>query len=122
MSFGTLALIVAVGLAGPLLAMVPTRLAPPIVIGEIAAGVALGYTGTKTIDATDPTLTFLASIGFALLMFIVATNIPIRHVNVRAVVVKGLVATGITVALSIALSPLVAAVSGLHKPGAIAVL
>jgi Kef-type K+ transport system membrane component KefB len=122
MTFGTLALIVAVGLAGPLLSLLPTRVAPPIVIGEIAAGVVLGQTGTKTIDPTDPTLAFLASIGFALLMFIVATNIPIRHVNLRAVIVRGVWATAITVALSIALSPLVASVSGLHKPGVIAVL
>jgi len=122
MSFGTLALIVAVGLAGPLLTRLPTRFAPPIVIGEIAAGVVLGQTGTKTIDPTNPTLAFLASIGFALLMFIVATNIPLRHVDLRDVVVKGLWATGITVALSIALSPVVASVSGLHKPGVVAVL
>jgi Kef-type K+ transport system membrane component KefB len=122
MSFGTLALIVAVGLAGPLLTLLPTRLAPPIVIGEIAAGVVLGQSGTKTIDPTQPTLAFLASIGFALLMFIVATNIPLRHVNLRAVTAKAAWATGLTVALSIALSPLVAGVSGLHSPGVIAVL
>jgi len=122
MTFGTLALIVAVGLAGPLLSVLPTRLAPPVVIGEIAAGVVLGQTGTKTIDATNPTLAFLANIGFALLMFIVATNLPLRHVNLRAVTTKGLWATALAVALSIALSPLVASLSGLHRPGVIAVI
>jgi Kef-type K+ transport system membrane component KefB len=122
MTFGTLALIVAVGLVGPLLTLLPTRLAPPIVIGEIAAGVVLGQTGTKTIDATDPTLAFLASIGFALLMFIVATNLPLRQADLGDVVVKGLSATALTVALAAALSPLVAAVSGLHRPAVIAVL
>jgi Kef-type K+ transport system membrane component KefB len=121
-SFGTLALIVAVGLVGPLLTLLPTRYAPPIVIGEIAAGVVLGQTGTRTIDATEPTLAFLASIGFALLMFIVATNLPLRHTDLRDVAAKGLLATAFTVALSVALSPLVAAVSGLHRPGVIAVL
>lgn len=122
MTFGTLALIVAVGLAGPLLTLLPTRFAPPIVIGEIAAGVVLGQTGTKTIDATDPTLAFLANIGFALLMFIVATNLPLRHADLGDVVAKGLLATGLTVALAAALSPLAAAVSGLHRPAVIAVL
>jgi Kef-type K+ transport system membrane component KefB len=122
MTFGTLALIVAIGLVGPLLTLLPTRFAPPIVMGEIAAGVVLGQTGTKTIDATNPTLAFLASIGFALLMFIVAANLPLRHVNLREVTVKGLWVTGLSVTLSIALSPLVAAVSGLHSPGVIAVL
>jgi Kef-type K+ transport system membrane component KefB len=121
-TFGTLALIVAVGLAGPLLTLLPTHLAPPIVIGEIAAGVVLGQTGTKTIDPTEPTLAFLASIGFALLMFIVATNLPLRHVDLRGVAAKGLWATALTVALSIALSPLIATLTGVHRPGVIAVL
>jgi Kef-type K+ transport system membrane component KefB len=122
MSFGTLALIVAIGLVGPLLTTLPTRFAPPIVIGEIAAGVVLGQTGTKTIDPTEPTLAFLASIGFALLMFIVATRLPLRHTDLRGVAVKGLWATGLTVALSIALSPLVATLTDVHRPGVIAVL
>jgi Kef-type K+ transport system membrane component KefB len=122
MSFGTLALIVAVGLAGPVLTLLPTRLAPPIVIGEIAAGVVLGHTGTKTIDPAEPTLAFLASIGFALLMFIVATHLPLRHTGLRGVAAKGLWATGLTVALSIALSPLVATLTDVHRPGVIAVL
>jgi len=53
MSYGTLALIVAVGLLGPLVALLPTRVAPPVVIGEIVAGVILGRTGTRTIDASN---------------------------------------------------------------------
>ena len=59
------------------------RFAPPIVIGEIAAGVAIGRTGTRTLDPNQPTLAFLAAIGFALLMFIVGTHIPIRDPRLR---------------------------------------
>ncbi len=122
MTYGTLALVVAVGLLGPLLALLPTRLAPPIVIGEIAAGVVFGLTGTGTIDATQPTLVFLANIGFALLMFIVATNLPLRDTRIRGAARRGLIATGVAIAVSIALSPLLAALTGLHRPALLAVL
>jgi Kef-type K+ transport system membrane component KefB len=121
-SYGTLALIVAVGLLGPLLTLLPTRVAPPVVIGEIAAGVAMGRTGTRTIVATQPTLAFLADIGFALLMFIVATRLPIHDRRLRTATRRGLWATALTVGLAIAVSPVIAAVSGLHRPGVIAVL
>ena len=43
MSFGILTLIVACGLVGPLLSGA-TRLAVPVVVGEIAAGVLVGQT------------------------------------------------------------------------------
>ena len=122
MSYGTLALVVAVGLLGPFLALLPTRAAPPVVIGEILAGVLLGRTGTRTIVATQPTLAFLADIGFALLMFIVATHLPLRDVRLRRAAGRGLAATAITVVVAIALSPAVAAVTGLHHPGILAVL
>jgi Kef-type K+ transport system membrane component KefB len=122
MSYGTLALVVALGLVGPLLALLPGRLAPPVVIGEIAAGVAFGRTGTRTIVATQPTLAFLADIGFALLMFIVATNIPLRDARLRSAVRRGLLVTVVAVGLALAAAPVVAAVSGLHRPAILAVL
>ena len=122
MNYGTLALVVAVGLFGPLLALLPTPMAPPLVIGEIAAGVVFGLTGTGTIDATQPTIVFLASIGFALLMFIVATNLPLRDTRIRGAARRGFVATGVAIAISIALSPLLAALTGLHRPALLAVL
>jgi Kef-type K+ transport system membrane component KefB len=122
MSYGTLALIVAVGLLGPLLAGLSPRVAPPVVIVEIAAGVVIGRTGTRTIDATQPTLAFLADIGFALLMFIVATKLPLRDARLRGAVRRGLWATAITVGLAIAVAPALAAVTGLHRPAMLAVL
>lgn len=122
MSYGTLALVVAVGLLGPLLALLPTRWAPPVVIGEIAAGIAVGRTGTRTIVATQPTLAFLADIGFVLLMFIVATNIPLRDARIWSAARRGLWAAGVTVALALALAPAVAALTGLHRPAVLAVL
>ena len=122
MSYGTLALIVAVGLLGPLVALLPTRVAPPVVIGEIVAGVILGRTGTRTIDATQPTLAFLADIGFALLMFMVAVSLPLRDARLRRAARRGLWATALTVGLAIALASVVASITELHRPGILAVL
>ncbi len=77
MTLGTLALIVAVGLAGPLLAW-SERLRIPVVVGELAAGVLVGRTGLQLVDSTGPTFSFLADVGFAMLMFIAGTHVPIR--------------------------------------------
>jgi len=76
-TLGTLALIVAVGLAGPLLAW-SERLRIPVVVGELAAGVLIGRTGLQLVDSTAPTFSFLADVGFAMLMFIAGTHVPIR--------------------------------------------
>ncbi|HWS47533.1 MAG TPA: cation:proton antiporter [Acidimicrobiia bacterium] len=122
MTFGTLALVVAVGLLGPVLALAPTRAAPPIVIGEIAAGVLIGTTGTGTLDPNQPTLAFLAAMGFALLMFIVGTHIPVRDERLRRASRRGGTATVVVLALSAAAAPLVAVASGLHRPAVLAVL
>jgi Kef-type K+ transport system membrane component KefB len=122
MSYGTLALIVAVGLLGPLVALLPTRVAPPVVIGEIVAGVILGRTGTRTIVATQPTLAFLADIGFALLMFMVALSLPLRDARRLGALRRGLWATAVTLGLAIALASAVATVTELHRPGILAVL
>lgn len=81
--FGTLALLVVIGMAGPLLAAVP-RLAIPVIIGELAAGMLVGRTGFDIVDTTDPTFALLANIGFALVMFVVGTHVPIRDVTLRA--------------------------------------
>lgn len=85
MSFGfsTLALVAIVGLAGPLLASVP-RLRIPVVIGELALGLLIGRTGFGLVDPADPTFSLLADIGFALVMFVVGTHVPIRDTTLRS--------------------------------------
>jgi hypothetical protein len=57
--FGTLALLVVVGLIGPMLASVP-RLRVPSVVGELLVGIVLGKTGLGVIDHTDPTFELLS--------------------------------------------------------------
>lgn len=77
MTFIVLALVVAVGLAGPLLAW-SDKLRLPVVIGELAAGIIVGQSGLRWIDPGEPTLTFLADIGFAMVMFVAGSHVPVR--------------------------------------------
>jgi Kef-type K+ transport system membrane component KefB len=87
-TFNTLTLIVAVGLLGPLLAL-PAKLHIPVVIGELIAGVALGPTGFRQLDASNSTFTFLADIGFALVMFVAGTHVPVRDPKLRPALRSG---------------------------------
>ena len=100
MSFGLLALIVAAGLAGPLLAGLP-RLGLPLVVGEIAAGVLLGRTGLEWIDPAEPTTAFLSEVGFAMLMFVVGTHLPLRDAAMRSSIRPAALGTLLVVALAV---------------------
>lgn len=90
MSFATLALVVTIGLLGPLLAL-PRHWHLPVVLGELAAGVVFGATGFGVLDATDETFTFLADMGFALVMFAAGTHVPVRDPAVRGALGSGFV-------------------------------
>jgi Kef-type K+ transport system membrane component KefB len=121
MNFGTLALVIAAGLIGPMLASAH-RFAPPVVVGQIIAGVIIGTGGLQWIDPTDPMLKGLAAIGFAVLMFIVGTHLPVREPGLRAAASAGfgLTATVFVLATVAALS--LAQVTGLHRPAILTVL
>lgn len=83
MSFALLALICAVALLGPIVSL--NRMAHiPVVIGELAVGVVLGHTGFGVIESSDVTLAFMAQIGFALVMFVAGTHVPLRQPAMRA--------------------------------------
>lgn len=82
MSFATLALIGAAALAGPLLALIP-RLSLPMLLGELMAGIALGASGARVLHPSNATFTFLANIGFALVMFVAGSHVPVRDARVR---------------------------------------
>ncbi len=121
MTIATLALIVGVALAGPVLSW-SDRLRIPVVVGELAAGVVIGRTGFRLVDATTPTFVFLADIGFALVMFVAGSHVPIRDHALRAgsrLVLLRLVAVGVAAAL---LGPLVSAVFGTGHAALYAVL
>lgn len=89
MTFALLALICLVAFAGPLFNLRP-RLRLPVVIGELVVGVVLGQTGLQVVDGSDPTLTFLADIGFALVMFVAGTHVPLRNPEMRTGLMPGI--------------------------------
>ncbi|MEU4191596.1 cation:proton antiporter [Kribbella sp. NPDC026611] len=107
MSFTMLAVVVAVGLLGPLLA-VRRNWHVPVVLGELLAGVLLGRTGIGYLDAADERFTFLAEIGFGLVMFVAGTHVPVRDAGLRRAirpgvlraVITGVVATGLAFGLN----------------------
>jgi len=88
MGFGTLALVGAAGLLGPLLALRSWHV--PIVLGELVAGIVLGSTWFGWLDPTEPTFVFLARIGFALVMFVAGSHVPIRNPALRHGIWRGL--------------------------------
>jgi Kef-type K+ transport system membrane component KefB len=119
--FDTLALLVVVGLAGPLLAAIP-HLRVPVVVGELIAGIVLGKTGFGIIDHTDPTLTLFANIGFALVMFVVGTHVPVRDKAMRSALPAALLRTVLVGAIAAGLGVGVAALFGTGHAALYAVL
>ncbi|TFD53758.1 cation:proton antiporter [Cryobacterium sp. Hh11] len=116
MDFQTLAIISVVALLGPLLAM-PRRWNIPVVIGQLAAGVIVGQTGFGLIEAADPTLTLLADVGFALIMFVAGTHVPVRTGAIRAALSAGLVRAILVTVSAIALGVAIAIMFGTnHAP------
>jgi len=119
--FETLALLTAVGLAGPLLASLP-GLRIPVIIGELIAGLVLGKTGFGVVDAANPTFQLFANIGFALVMFVVGTHVPIRDPAMRAGVPRALARAVLVGAVAAALGVGVAAAFGIGHAALYAVL
>ncbi len=66
----------------------PARVDPAFacacVIGELFIGIVLGRTGFGLIDYTNPTLVMLANVGFALVMFVVGTHVPVHDNSLRS--------------------------------------
>jgi Kef-type K+ transport system membrane component KefB len=119
--FDTLALLTAIGFAGPLLASVP-RLRIPVVIGELLAGLIVGKTGFGVIDDTNPTLQLLANIGFALVMFVVGTHVPVRDPQLRSAAPRALLRAVVIGAVAAALGVGLAAAFGTGHAALYAVL
>jgi Kef-type K+ transport system membrane component KefB len=101
MDFATLALVSLVAVLGPLLAW-PLRWHLPVVLGELAAGIVLGPTGINHLHTSDTTFTFLADIGFALIMFVAGSHVPVRDPNLRDAVRLGVLrAVGVGVVATV---------------------
>src|SRR3954468_928282 len=115
MNFGALALMVAAGLIGPLVAA-RHRFAAPVVVGEIAAGMLIGTSGFNWIDPTDPVLTGLAAIGFALLICAPAAHLPVRDPRLRTVAVAGSVIAATVAVLAVVAGEVMSHLVGLDRP------
>jgi len=88
LDFTVLAVIVLAGLVGPLLAL-PRGWHVPVVVGELLMGILLGRTGLGYLNASDTTFSFLAEVGFGLVMFVVGTHVPVRDVRLRRSLGRG---------------------------------
>jgi Kef-type K+ transport system membrane component KefB len=119
--FHTLALLVLVGMAGPMLVAVP-GLRIPVIVGELVAGIVIGRTGFGIVDTSDPTFTLLANIGFALVMFVVGTHVPVRDRSLRAGLSKALLRAVLVGAVASVLGVLLAKVFGTGHAALYAVL
>jgi Kef-type K+ transport system membrane component KefB len=114
--FHALALLAVIGLAGPLLAAVP-RLGIPVIVGELAAGIVVGRSGFNIVDAGDPTFSLLADIGFALVMFLVGSHVPVRDKSLRGDLPKALLRAAAVGAVAVVLGVAVARLFGTgHAP------
>lgn len=121
MDFAHLALICAVALLGPVLNL-HRRLHLPVVIGELLVGVALGVSGLGVLPAGDPTFGFLAEIGFALVMFVAGSHVPLRTPALRAGLTVGAARAGLIGLLAAVAGPLIAAAFGTGHGALYAVL
>jgi Kef-type K+ transport system membrane component KefB len=116
MSFTELSVICLVALAGPLLAL-PKAWHLPVVLGELIAGIVLGQTGFGYFDASNQTFTFLADAGFALVMFVAGTHVPIRNPALRPALRIGVIRALVVGAVAAALGYGIAEIFNLtHAP------
>jgi len=100
-SFLLLALVVLVGLLGPLLAA-RSAWRIPVVVGEIVGGLVIGTTGFQLVDPRLDDFQLLANIGFGLTMVVAGSHVPVSDPTVRQALVRGLlgaVAVGAAAAL-----------------------
>ncbi|MBC7443037.1 MAG: cation:proton antiporter [Ramlibacter sp.] len=116
MTFQTLAIISLVALLGPLLA-IPRRWSLPVMLGQLLAGITVGQTGLRLVDPTDPTFAFLADVGFALMMFVAGSHVPMRDGQLRSALGTGVVRAGAVLVPAVILGVGIAALFGtLHAP------
>jgi len=107
MTFETLAVISLIAVLGPVLAW-PQRWHVSVVVGELIAGVAVGPMGFDWLDTGDPTLVFLAQIGFVMVMFVAGSHVPVHDPYLRAgirigalrAVAVGIIAAGLGVVIA----------------------
>ena len=102
-----------VSLLGPLLSAIP-RARVPMVVGELAIGTVIGGTGFGWAHPDDRVFSFLAQAGFALVMMVAGSHVPVRDRRLREALAKGGL---ITVCVGIGAVPVGLALSHLAGTG-----
>ncbi|MCK9894498.1 cation:proton antiporter [Frankia sp. AgB32] len=121
MSFALLALVCLAGITGPLLAL-SRRWRLPVVVGELLAGIILGPMGVGRLDPTASTFAFLANVGFALVMFVAGSHVPVGDRGLRHALPVGLLHAAAVVAASVPVALAVSTVFGTGHAALYAVL
>jgi Kef-type K+ transport system membrane component KefB len=119
--FSTLAVICLIGVLGPLLAT-PQRWHLPVVLGELVAGIALGSTGFRQLHPSNATFTLLADIGFALVMFVAGSHVPVRDPALRPALRTGALRAVSIGVVAVGLGALISHAFGTGHAGLYAVL
>lgn len=121
MSLPVLALVGVVALFGPLLAGL-ARWRVPVVVGELVAGIVIGGSGLHLVDPHDPTFAFLGEVGFAVMMFLAGTHVPLRDARLRPALFIGVVRAVVVGVVAAAAGIGVAALFGTGHAAVYAVL
>ena len=121
MTFAQLSMICLVAILGPLLAF-PRGWHLPVVLGELIAGIALGRTGFHYLHAVNTTFAFLADIGFALVMFVAGTHVPVRDPAIRPALKAGVVRAIVVALVAGVLGTAIAYAADVHHAPLFAVL
>lgn len=105
--FAQLAVVVAAGLLGPLLAAGRRPLAP-VLVGELIAGAILGRTGFGIVDPGAQPFPAFYALGFAMLMLGAGTEVDLRSPQLRHGIARGGIALAVALVASIPLALLLA--------------
>src|SRR5499427_5498954 len=105
--FAQLALVVAAGLLGPLLAAGRRPLAP-VLVGELIAGAILGRTGFGIVDPGAQPFPAFYALGFAMLMLGAGTEVDLRSRQLHRGIARGGVALAVALAASVPVALLLA--------------
>jgi Kef-type K+ transport system membrane component KefB len=119
--FTSLALMVAAGLLGPLLAA-GRRPLVPVLVGELVAGAVIGRTGLHWIDPAAQPFPAFAALGFAMLMLGAGTEVDIRSPDLRRGAVRGAAALAVALAVSVPVGFAISSLLGVGRPALFVVL
>lgn len=119
--YSSVALLVAAGLLGPLLAA-GRRPLVPVLVGELVAGAVLGRTGLHWIEPSAQPYPIFSALGFAMLMLSAGTEVDIRSPALRGGAVRGALALLVALAASVPVGLAIAVGLGVGRPQLLVVL